>query len=402
MSNNNGSMVSDDMFSRRGIRANNLIEAQYGLAWEDLIRKNFPKLIKEEQFLFVPENPITAQKELELLKAIYSKLGIEDITYRRNVDYDIGRHARGLEKNVVTVFGKTGQVLGVKEGLVVVSNVDEINDSDEDLVNSIAITIVNSADEDIPIIDIVSEFDLKLYEKVPENEQIRINFAFPGPHGAIIKDGNFDPIPFDQIKQNYSPEVEIQLNKVIKNIQSSNKGLVILNGDPGTGKSYLIRSLLSMVKERRGVVCIPAIKFLSDIQQLIDVLSNNRRSMIILEDAGDLAAIDTVTNYFTESSNLLNLSEGLLSLLADNIFIITFNYDIDKINSALLRPGRCLGQIETTALTHKQAQELVGFSIPNEYYTLAEVYEMKRTGKLLKDGTGNIRKTLFDKVHAGE
>jgi len=106
----------------------------------------------------------------------------------------------------------------------------------------------------------------------------------------------------------------------------------------------------------------------------------------VLEDIGDLLAQDNVTHHLNATSNFLNLTDGLLSLLSDIVFIVSFNHDIQTINPALTRPGRCLGQIKVGKLPAEQVRDLVGFGVYGAS-TLAEVYEMRRTGEPLKPST---------------
>ena len=110
------------------------------------------------------------------------------------------------------------------------------------------------------------------------------------------------------------------------------------------------------------------------------MLSIERKSIVILEDVGDILMVDGASQYANITANLLNITEGLFSFMSDVIFILTFNYQIDKINPALTRPGRCIGRFEINELKHDHAQELVGFDIPPGDYSLAEVYEMKKNG----------------------
>ena len=78
---------------------------------------------------------------------------------------------------------------------------------------------------------------------------------------------------------------------------------------------------------------------------------------------------------------LLNLSDGLLSLLVDVVVILSFNTKMEQLNPALLRPGRCLARLEAHPLAFHQAQGLLPFPLKaGREYSPAKVYEMLRTG----------------------
>ena len=99
---------------------------------------------------------------------------------------------------------------------------------------------------------------------------------------------------------------------------------------------------------------------------------------MILEDVGEFLLEDNVSAHMDATMTLLNFSDGLQSILANTVFMLTFNSELGRISPAITRPGRCLAQIEVGKLPYLQALELVGFAIPERPYTLAEVYQMRK------------------------
>ncbi len=95
----------------------------------------------------------------------------------------------------------------------------------------------------------------------------------------------------------------------------------------------------------------------------------------------------------TDDLLALNFSDGLLSLLGNVVFILTFNHEVSQINPALTRPGRCLGQLTVGLLGRDQAQGIAGFDLPDDRgYTLAEAYEMRRVGHPVSHPVGKARR----------
>src|SRR3990172_6430756 len=99
-------------------------------------------------------------------------------------------------------------------------------------------------------------------------------------------------------------------------------------------------------------------------------------------------------------ANLLNFADGFLSLLTDAIIVLSFNYDMKRIDPAVTRPGRCLAHIEVGRLKYEKAKELVDFELdPKKDYSLAEIFEMKRKGTCdLKFESGEKKPISFGRV----
>ncbi len=224
---------------------------------------------------------------------------------------------------------------------------------------------------------------IKLAAFEAKNSEIPVTFAFPTASGLEYETNSFAPITLSSIEMNYLPETIDKAKEFVSLCKTKKHGIFVLNGPVGTGKSYLIKAILSELKTtRNGIVCSPPVEFLTQAGLLNTVVYNFKKSLIIFEDIGELVAIDSASRYENARANLLNISEGLMSILLDGIFVISFNYDIDKIDPAILRPGRCLGHITTNKLPYKQVKNLINFEVPEKSYSLAEVYEMKNSGKM--------------------
>lgn len=236
------------------------------------------------------------------------------------------------------------------------------------------------------IIECMKQYGLQLSKDDTKEDKIRVYFSVPKHTGGIQTYAKQIPkLPLDTICRNYNDSVVTAVRQLIVAIKKSKNGLVILHGPVGTGKSYLIKSILSELgKERSGIVCTPPLIFLEDTSYLNQTLSEFQSSMLIFEDVGDILSTDNVTMRPNVTSNLLNLTEGLMSILANTIVLVTFNYEIGKISDALTRPGRCIAKIKVDYLSGDRAAELTGLPLDkNVQYNLAEVYEMLRTGAVL-------------------
>lgn len=157
-------------------------------------------------------------------------------------------------------------------------------------------------------------------------------------------------------------------------INSDDSGLMILHGDPGTGKTSYIRNLIYRTENRFMFFDKSLFQHMSDAS-LIQMLLDHRNSIIVLEDCEDL--LTDRTGFGSCMSTILNLTDGILGDSLRFKFICTFNADLVDIDSAILRKGRMRLKYEFKKLTADKVVALgkkLGVEVPHEEMPLCEVY----------------------------
>ena len=86
-------------------------------------------------------------------------------------------------------------------------------------------------------------------------------------------------------------------------------------------------------------------------------MQQNRNSVFVIEDAENIV-VDREKDGHSPVSALLNISDGLLSDCLNIHIICSFNTDISKIDSALMRKGRLIAKYEFGKLSCEKAQRL--------------------------------------------
>jgi hypothetical protein len=204
---------------------------------------------------------------------------------------------------------------------------------------------------------------------------------------VVMDDGALDLKSFDinvpeiDIKMNYGDEWAIKHNHLIEALTvKPKKGIALLHGLPGTGKSMYIRYLISLLADNRTMIYLPnqMIDSITD-PSFIPLISDYPNSILIIEDADE--AIKSRKSGGHTVDKLLNLADGILSDFLGTQIICTFNSDITSIDEALLRKGRLILKHKFEKLPRAQAQRLsdhLGFktTIPHEM-TLAEIYNQE-------------------------
>ncbi len=138
--------------------------------------------------------------------------------------------------------------------------------------------------------------------------------------------------------------------------KNQDKGIVLLHGLPGTGKTTYLRYLIGKIR-KRVLFLSPAIAGDLMNPEFIELLVDNPNTVVIIEDAENIIMDRKVRNS-SAVSNLLNISDGLLADFLNVQLICTFNSALTMVDSALLRKGRLIARYEFGKLSARKAQRL--------------------------------------------
>lgn len=219
---------------------------------------------------------------------------------------------------------------------------------------------------------------IKSYKRPIVNKN-KIYVVYRNAHGFEKKDFSLKKIKNINLDDNYNegfPEVSKDI--ILKLNNKKKTGLVILHGEPGTGKTTYIRYLASKLK--RDIIFIPPdmVQNITD-PDFIPFLMDNSNSILIIEDAESAIQKRSSDGRTGAVSNILNLTDGLLSDCINISIVATFNTSTKNIDEALLRKGRLLKAYKFDKLSVNKSKILMakqGHSLEdiNNPMSLAEIY----------------------------
>ena len=181
------------------------------------------------------------------------------------------------------------------------------------------------------------------------------------------------------IDENYNDDIKPVLEDIKKFLNERKSGLILFQGKIGTGKTNLIRHLVTTYPKNYIFVTNTLASHLAS-PEFISFMLDHKNSVFILEDCEQIL-MTREQNISNAIANILNMSDGLMSDIFNVKFICTFNADIDKIDDAILRKGRCFANYEFKPLCKEKTKVLLekqNIHIDDpQPMTLAEIFNYK-------------------------
>jgi energy-coupling factor transporter ATP-binding protein EcfA2 len=201
---------------------------------------------------------------------------------------------------------------------------------------------------------VIDEFKKFLIEEKGES---RVSVLISRNGGLVASNITFAAPAIPDVELNYGTGFKKVYDKLVEKLKEQKGGLILMHGDPGTGKSYLLKHLTSIVDREFVFVGASMIPRLSD-PELVSLLLNKKGAVLILEDAEQAIQKRTDSSDASTTSTILNLTEGFLSSVLGLTVIASYNVDSSRVDSALLRKGRLLYRHSFTALSIEDAKKL--------------------------------------------
>jgi hypothetical protein len=264
--------------------------------------------------------------------------------------------------------------------------------------------------------DIAREVKLKLTslfsDKKINGMIFGIRWFFMG--GGGMQEAVSEEIFEDTLHNEAYPDIIAQygsLDNFIDQYIRSDESILILQGPPGTGKTRLIRYVLArltnaankgkdvtVTDETHEIIYTGDAKLFESDGLFARFIVGDEKALVV-EDADHV--LESRANGNRDLHRFLTTSDGLISSTGRKLIFSTNLPNMNDVDEALVRPGRCFGRLAVRALTMDEAavlyaklmsvskdvaqttlQNSIDKTGKRETYSLAEIYKVaKNTSK---------------------
>lgn len=197
-------------------------------------------------------------------------------------------------------------------------------------------------------------------ERYAHNQMFTIDWHFMDA-SCGLRSTSFDELQRDTIHDEAYPTLGMPVEKFAARYLDSDETVLILQGPPGSGKTRLVRAVLSAISARKSEesaqIMYTADKQALEKDEIFVSFITGEHDAFVIEDADHLLLARSGGNH--DLHRFLAVADGVVRAQGRKIIFTTNLPNVSDIDDALLRPGRCFANVRTRNLTRTEACALI-------------------------------------------
>ena len=196
-------------------------------------------------------------------------------------------------------------------------------------------------------------------ERYSREQMFTIDWHFSDRRAGLTYT-SFDELVTDHLHDAAYPSLGAPVSDFVSRYLAASETVLVLQGSPGTGKTRLVRAILGAISGRKGdsarVMYTADKRSLENDQIFVDFITGSHDAFVI-EDADHMLLARSNGNH--DLHRFLAIADGVVRAQGRKIIFTTNLPNINDVDEALLRPGRCFATVRTRPLERSEAASLL-------------------------------------------
>jgi SpoVK/Ycf46/Vps4 family AAA+-type ATPase len=202
-------------------------------------------------------------------------------------------------------------------------------------------------------------------DSYPRSRMFTLEWHYPSGYG--LDHTSFDELASDVVHDEAYPTLGAPVRDFIDSYVRAEETVLVLLGSPGTGKTKLVRAILGALSARKNdsaIVMYTADKRALEHDEIFVKFITGPYEALVIEDADHLLLARSDGNH--DLHRFLAVADGVVRAAGRKIIFTTNLPNINSIDEALLRPGRCFASVRTRPLNREETALLIAKVVADE------------------------------------